>query len=122
MSTVGTLGEAGSRAAHLGASPPSGAKGPGPSLSLALRVDSIRDGATLNLGGQGAKGLPGQAVGGWSERPKRVTADTPPTHTRPLARLVFASFSPPFESRRGHTRPAQAEAALKGHLILRAQE
>ena len=56
MSTVGTLGVAGSKAAHLGASLPSGAKGPGPSLSPALQVDSIHDGATLNLG---AEGLPG---------------------------------------------------------------
>ena len=76
---MGTLGAAGSGAAHLGASPPSGAKGPRPSLSLGLRVDSIRDGATLNLGGRGAKELPVQAVGGWSEHPKRVTADTPHT-------------------------------------------
>ena len=56
MSSVGTLGVAGSKAAHLGASLLSGAKGPGPSLSPALQGDSIRDGATLNLG---AEGLPG---------------------------------------------------------------
>ena len=53
---MGTLGVAGSKATHLGASLPSGAKGPGPSLSPALQVDSIHDGATLNLG---AEGLPG---------------------------------------------------------------
>lgn len=48
-------GNSGSGAAHLGASPPSAAKGPRPSLSPALRVDSIRDAATLNLGGRGAR-------------------------------------------------------------------